>query len=213
MTDSKCLVLACVVTMPFLLGADADEAEVPATSKEVAYHTYVETAGRVTVIVDSYPARLFQKEKYIPLQIAVGVTGKGPELTVSIDNFTLVDGEDVYAAAPPSYLGKQPQIIRQMHDYASYSPMQVGKNFRISKRTPSRLYTPEGVGDAQVHIDRENYLIDSIYFLNPQEGLQGVLTLTFETDGMENPVEVRFKVPLKKDKHKNQQENKDEEAG
>jgi hypothetical protein len=209
MRHSSILTLACVAAMPFLFGADADDSTKPATSKEIAYHTYAETVDRVTVVVDSYPARLFQKEKYIPLQIAVGVDGKGPELAVSIDGFNLVDGEHVYAAAPASYLGKQPQIIRQMHDYGTYSPMQVGKDFRFYKRTQSRLYTPEGVGDDNVHLDRETYLIDNIYFLNPSEGLTGVLTLSFETKGMENPVEVRFKVPLKKDKHKQQQKDTD----
>ena len=33
------------------LGADADESK-PATSKEVAYHTYAESVDRVTLIVD-----------------------------------------------------------------------------------------------------------------------------------------------------------------
>ena len=146
----------------------------------------------------------------------MGVAGKGPELAVSIDNFTLVDeANEIYAAAPPSYLGKEPKIIRQMYDYGEYSPLQVGSRFETYRRTASRLYTPEGVGDAKVHLDRETYLIDDIYFLAPAKGLQGVLTLTFETEGMDDPVKVNFEVPHKHDKHKNDKSgnDKDSESG
>jgi hypothetical protein len=187
--------MACVAALPFVVGAGSDDSKKAATSKEIAYHTYAEQVDRVTLIVDSYPARLFQKEKYIPLQIAVGVEGKGPELAVSIDNFTLVDEADEIIAAAP--------------DYGEYSPLQVGNRFETYHRTASRLYTPEGVGDAKIHLSRESYLIDDIYFPAPAKGLQGVLTLTFETEGMDNLVEVRFEVPLKKDKHEKHRSGKD----
>ena len=70
------------------------------TSKSLAFATYKERVGRVTVLVGSFPAALSDGEPYIPLQIAVGLRGKGPRVIVTAESFHLIDQDaNVYPMA------------------------------------------------------------------------------------------------------------------
>ena len=61
------------------------------TSHSLAFATYKERVGRITLLVGSFPAALFDGEPYIPLQIAVGLRGKGKTVVVTAESFHLID--------------------------------------------------------------------------------------------------------------------------
>jgi len=166
------------------------------TSRETAYATYVEKAGRVTVVMSSYLMGLGPDEKYLPMRIAVGVKGKGPELAVGIDAFQLIDAKgEMYSTATTEEIAEQKSLIRQTDDMVGENELNTGNEFTDYRRIDSEMYTPEGVGDRYAHVDRDDYFTDVIWFPRPANGLDGVLTLRMDVEGMEQPVDVRFRVP------------------
>jgi hypothetical protein len=197
MTFEKGLVLVCALALLIAPGlAEDKKKDKPDTSKEIYCGTYSEKAGRVTVVVGSYLTALESAEEFVPLRVAVGVWGKGPELAIGIDSFLLFDGKgDMYSTATTHEIGSLTGLLRQTEEMARQHPLQTGNVFTNYHRVDSNLYTAEGVGDRYVHVDRETYFEDIIWFPLPANGLEGVLTLPMETEGMEGPVEVRFQVP------------------
>jgi hypothetical protein len=211
MTLKKGLVLVCASALLVApgLAEDKKKKDKPDTSKEIYYATYSEKAGRITVVVSSYLMALESAEKFVPLRVAVGVWGKGPELAIGIDSFLLFDAKgDMYSTAATQEIGTLTSLIRQTEEMARQHPLQTGNAFTNYHRVRSNLYTAEGVGDRYVYVDRETYFEDIIWFPLPTNGLEGVLKLQMETEGMEGPVEVRFQVPKMggKKKHEEAQE-------
>ena len=81
----------------------AQQPSMPGMSKETAYGTYTDKAGRVELVVGTVVAGVEAEQEYIPFQIALGAWGKGPELQVTLENFELHDSSgNVYQAAKPS---------------------------------------------------------------------------------------------------------------
>lgn len=185
-----------------LLGATALFAGQQAkTSEELAPSTFKERVDRVELIVGSLPAAIEEQESYLPLQIAVGVFGKGPELSISLANFTVFDERNQeydMAMADQVESGLQQYVVEINRN----SPLQTGNDFQFSQRVAAGFYSPEGVTLDEVHLDRETYFTDTIYFARPADGVAGVLTLRLLTAGMDKPVDVLFTIPVKKEKKK-----------
>jgi hypothetical protein len=196
---NKKLLIPLVVCATFVLASDSkDGAD---TSEHLAFATFKERVGRVELVVGSLPAAIEEKEEFLPLQIAVGVFDKGPELTITLDSFTLFDAHNqVYDMAMANQVdtGLQ-QFVAQINQN---TPLQTGKDFQFSKLTQAGFYSPEGVTLDNVHLDRETFMVDTIYFVHPKDGIEGVLTLRLLTEGMDKPVDVRFTVPLKHKKNR-----------
>jgi len=196
MTIKKGLIAVCALVLLFAPVSAEDKKDKSDTSKEVAYATYGDKAGRVRVVMSSYLMGLGPEEEFLPMQVAVGVQGKGPELAVGIDAFLLVDGKgDMYSTATTQEIGSKDSLIRQTELMVDQNRLNTGNEFTNYHRIKSNMYTAEGTGDRYAHVDRETYFTDVIWFPRPTNGLGGVLTLRMEVEGMEGPVEVRFQVP------------------
>lgn len=194
------LLIPLVVCTTSVLASDSKK-EGAETSEHLAFATFKERVGRVEMIVGSLPAAIEEKEEFLPLQIAVGVFDKGPELTITLDSFTLFDADNqVYDMAMANQVdaGLQ-QYVKQIN---RNTPLQTGRDFQFSKLTQAGFYSPEGVTLESVHLDRETFMVDTIYFVHPKDGIEGVLTLRLLTEGMDKPVDVRFTVPLKHKKNR-----------
>jgi hypothetical protein len=199
----KLLILVVLCSTPgFASDSSKGKAE---TSERLAFATFKARVDRVELVVGSLPAAIEEKEEYLPLQIAVGVFGKGPELTITLDSFTLFDAHDqVYDMAMASQVdtGLQ-QYVAQIN---RNTPLQTGADFQFSQVVVAGFYSPEGVTLDNVHLDRETFMVDTIYFVHPKDGIEGVLTLRLLTEGMDKPVDVRFTVPLKHKKNRGDSE-------
>ncbi len=196
MTLKKLLVVACALGAGLVMAAETQ------TSFELSYATYRQKVDRVEVVVGSQIAAIAAHEKYIPLQIAVGVSGRGPELQIAAERFVLIDSQgNILNAVPEADIAKDPAILNYAKEFTEQNPLQTGDDFSMSNRVASNFYPLEG-GDFYTitNLDRETYLEDLVFFPRPEAGLEGVLTLQLLVPGMDKPVELRFEVPEKKKK-------------
>lgn len=169
-----------------------------ATSYRYGFSTYREQQGRLTVLVDGYPASLHEKDAFIPVPVAVGLEGDGPSVVLTTESFTLIgaDGRR-YAAASyedlQSHYGKiafDREVVRQR-------PIVTGEYFTTYTLGESRFFPVPNLETAtsRVHLDRKTWISDVLYFPAPADGVRGVLTLRADTPELGAPTEVRFVVP------------------
>ena len=171
------------------------------TSEKFSFATYREQQGRVTMIVDTFHASLHDADEYIPIPLAIGVRGRGPQLVITPESFTLIDGEGkAYPAAAFGELVENYGKLTFDRTVLRQRPLVVGQQFELSLRLDSRFYpaNDEGTRIPRVNLARGTWLSDVIYFPRPAGGLDGVLTLKFEGKGIGDPVLVRFEVPVKR---------------
>ena len=208
------VMLVCLLTMVMAFAADQKAEEPSDTSKSLSFATYKETVGRVEVVVGSLIAGVAAHEKYIPLQFAVGVNGKGPELEITPDRFQLIDSKgNIYNAVSEHDVAKEPGVHQYARAFNKQNPLQTAAEFNTDiQRVMSDFYPVEG-GKFYVvsHLDRDSYLTDLLFFPNPNEGLEDTLTLQLLTPGMDEAVELRFAVPLKHKKTKKHQKKLDKQ--
>lgn len=184
-------------------GADQPK---PDTSYNLAYATYSDKAGRVEVIVSSYGASFEETAKFFMLQVAVGIIGKfGAELDFSDKSFTLLDSQgNLYSMAPAEELAQQQKLLDYASEMQRNEPIQTDRNFTNLARVGSDFYAENGMKWTDVHLNYDSYFSDILFFPAPKSGFVGVFTLNVLTQGMEQPVEVRFEFPPVKDKKKDQ---------
>ena len=212
MFSRKWAVLVCVAALTLCLGAKQKQAG-PETSKELAYYTYTEEVGRVQVIVGSYVTGLEgmkEEFEFLPFQIAIAVHGKGPELDITIENFELHDElGNVYQAATPKQIDSQGPLLQSSKGFDKTESLNIGEQFTNFQPVVSNFYPLTGEGFTGLHLDRETFFKDMVYFPRPKTGLDGMLMFSFYAQGMEEgAVNVKLKVaPLKK-KHRKQAEKK-----
>jgi hypothetical protein len=84
------------IAVLFATGAWAEEEK--KTSEDLSYATYGESGDRVKVVVSSLAAKIEKPKQYLPLQIAIGLRGDGPEISFTYQSFQLIDGQGNYAA-------------------------------------------------------------------------------------------------------------------
>ena len=206
---SVCLLLASMV-----LAADQETQPTPETSKSLAFATYEETNGRVVIIVGSMIAGLAATEKYMPLQIAVGTSGKGPQLEVTPDRFQLIDSKgNIYNTVSVHDVSNEPGVQQYAKSYSEQNPLQTTLEFSMKiERVASNFYPQDG-GEFYVasYLGRDSYLEDLLFFPNLGDAMEGVLTLQFLTPGMDQAVELRFEIPLKNEKKDKQKKNLDKQ--
>jgi hypothetical protein len=186
--------------VPLVVGAAvlALGAAGPTTSEDYAYSTYRELGDRLTVLVDGYPAALHDDDAYIPLSVAVGLSGPGRSVVVTPESFTLLD-RDGTAHAPASYREIASNYPKRLFDamlLRSY-PIVVGNQFSTSLRLAADFYptmVQGGVRIDRVELGPFTWFHAVLYFPRPQAGLEGVLTLRM-SGGEEPPIDVRFRIP------------------
>ena len=180
--------------------AGSISARSPETSRSLSFAVYKEARGPVTVLVGTFPAALDAEESYIPLQIAVGVRGKNASLTVTPESFTLLDADGKrYPMAGFEELWFEDRLLRFTPAVNAAAPLVTGQQFANSVRLASSFFPVPGSGSRieRVHLERSSYFKDLIFFPRPDLGLDGVMTLRVQADGMTEPIEVRFEIPLK----------------
>lgn len=186
----------------------------PETDENIGYGAFQVTTGRVQLVVGAQAAAIAQHEKYIPLQIALAVRGKGPELEVAMARFELIDATgQISDPATVEEMSKQASSIQFMNEFRQNNPLPVGNQFNGLRRIASDFYPLQG-GKFYVenHLSRESWLSDVIYFPTPEAGLVGVMTLQFLTPGMTSAVELHFEAPVKQNRHQEQEAKQNEKA-
>jgi len=190
-TASVLVVCLAIVGLP--------RAGVPETSKGFAFATYKERLGPITILVGSYPAAFDRGDDLVPLQIAIGIRGEDSKLTITPESFTLIDPDGKsYPMASYSELVRHDRLMRFTERIDRAQPLVLGEQFANSTRIQSRFFPSlsEQTRISRVHLERTMYLRDLLYFKRPALGLDGVLTLRFQAQGMSEPIEVHFEVPL-----------------
>jgi hypothetical protein len=191
-----CLVVCAVF---FSLTAWAQEQD-KKVSEDISYATYGESADRVKVVVSSVVAKIEKPEHYLPLQIAIGLRGAGPEISFNYESFQLIDGQGNYAAtSTPQDLQNDMKLWMQTQNVRERRPIQTANYFSGFKMVASQMYPKVGVGSG-TNLDQNMAFQDVIFFPLP-ESLDGVLTLVVMGKGMDDPVEVRFELPVKHKDH------------
>ena len=173
----------------------------PETSKSFSFATYKERDDRTIVLVSTLTAALFEREPFVPLQVAVGVRGRGPTLTVIAESFELIDRDGQHYPMP-SYdellaagsLLERVEVVRNQH------PIVMGQQFANSTPVASNFFPAPGTDILipRVYMPRETFFSTLIYFPYPDGGLEGVLTVRFQAEGLPEPIDVRIEVPLKR---------------
>jgi hypothetical protein len=168
------------------------------TSKSLAFATYKEYVGRTNAIVGTFPAALNDGERYFPIQIAIGVRGKGPELTFTSESFNLIDEDGVvYPVATLEEIRAEAGMLEFNEEVFKQYPLNTGSQYVNNRYVMSDFYPAAGVQIATIHLSRESFFNDVIYFPRPNIGLAGVLTLRIQPSGQDETIDVRFEVPLK----------------
>jgi len=211
----KAVVLSvCLLFVSIAFAADKDAQQTSETSKSVSFATYKETTGRVELVVGSLIAGVAEHEKYMPLQIAVGASGKGPELEVTPARFQLIDSKgNIYNTISEHDVAKEPKVHEYARQYDKQNPVQTGFDFSTSiQRVLTDFYPLEGGAFyVESHLGRDSYLTALLFFPNPGDMMGEVLTLQFLTPGMDEAVELRFAVPLKHKKTQKHQKKMNEQ--
>jgi hypothetical protein len=191
---NRSAVMTCLCIAVALLSLAAR----PQTSKSFSFATYKERIDRVTILVGSFPAALNAEEAYIPIPVAVGIREKGPGMTISSESFNLIDSEGhAYPVASYEEILAQTELHQRNTTLLASQPLVTGQQFANSRRISSNFFPLTGLKYDHVNLERGNHFIDTLYFPRPQSGLGAVLILRFQDPALEEPIEVRFEVPLK----------------
>ena len=175
------------------------------TSKEVAYGTFGATQGRVSAVVSAYLASFERSDDHFALQVAVGVTGEGPELNFKEQSFWLVDAQGIsHEMSPAEALSKDVSLLEFANDMEERFPLQLPKNFYFLNRVSSDFYSLDNLRWTTVNLDDDTFFEDVLFFVHPAGGLDGVLTLQVAGDGMDDALEIKFTVPPDKKQYKKQ---------
>jgi hypothetical protein len=180
----------------------ADNRDNDETSKSFSYAIYKEQEGPITILLGSFPAAAAAEEPFFPVEIAIGLRGKKDDtLTITSESFTLIDHDGMhYPLAGLKEVREAQEQIRYSPGSAGAYHLETGEQFTNSFFVEANFFpvAAAGIRLDPVQLGRWNYTKDVLYFPRPALGLDGLLTLRFRTQEMTRPLDVRFKVPLKK---------------
>ena len=193
----------------FLLVATACATRQPMTGQQAAdvdrklsTFAFIEEGKLATFIVDTRATRYREKERYIPVEIAVANRGL-KQLTLTRESFTLADeAGNRYPCASPKELLDNYEYLDLDRNLSELSEIVFNRFAAMtaypSKLSPTRLFgrpgQPATVTDT-VSLPRYGYLIDMIYFPAPTTGLKGhKFELTMSTAELTDPIFVKFEV-------------------
>lgn len=179
------------------------------TSKESAYYTYQQQEGEVLLMVDSQVAYYSAGEPFVPFHVAVALY-KGSPIKFALESFRLTDSSGKQSA--PASLADIQQNYRRLEEDKNLmmeQPLNTGEQFSTLRQVSAAFYpvtqSPR-LATEGVELPASTWWQDTIYFPMPSSGLDGVLQITFEAEGMQGPVTVSFRVPEKKAKDKDKKD-------
>jgi hypothetical protein len=174
-------------------------AEPPATSEGYAYATYREVSDRLTLLVDSYPTAVHVDDPYVPIAVAVGLSGPGASIHVAPGSFTLLDEKGrTYGAVPYEEIAKNYPKLQFDVSLMRSHPMVVGSQFDVSLPIYAEFYpvlAGRELRAERVELGPFTWFGTMLYFPRPEGEFHGVLTLRLGAEGAEPPVSVRFRIP------------------
>jgi len=201
---SRSAAVVCALALFLASGPPVPGAEDEGTSKSLAFATFKEQAGRVTVILGARLGSAYVDEPFLPLQIAVGVYGEGPSLVISPASFVLIDARGTVHPMAPFTAVRDQEVILFVKKLDEAMPLVTGNAFLNYHRASSIFYpqSAAAAGKERVELTHRTFMKDLIYFARPEGGWAGVNTLQFVARGLERPIQVRFTIPITRGKDK-----------
>ena len=191
MRKARVLVLTLFVAT-LCVGAEIDKSEL---SEDISYATFGDRGKRVKIVVGSLPAQLKNSDDFIAFQLAVGTATGGPELVFNYNHFALLDASGKqFDPAKPMDVAADSGYWRSVESLRTRRPLETGAYFGGYLFVVSNFYNKDGVMWGGTHLDNGNFFRDVIFFPKPDDP-SGVLTLAVFTQGMDEPVEVKFDIP------------------
>jgi hypothetical protein len=187
------MTLRTTIVLLTMLGA-ASAARDSQTSDRYGFSTFREESGRLTVLVDGYPASVAEATAYVPIPVVVAMTKPGKHVTFTPESFTLVDAKgNAVPAAGYEELTKKYDRLTFDRSLLRERPIAIGNYIADLRQVEARFYPPgnEGTRIARVELAPNTWFTDVLYFPRPPAGLNGVVTLRVALPD-ESPVEVRF---------------------
>jgi hypothetical protein len=170
--------------------------------RKLSTFAFIEEGKLATFIVDTRATRYREKERYIPVEIAVANRGL-KQLTLTRESFTLADENgNRYPCAGPKELLDNYEYLDLDRNLSELNEIVFNRFAAMtvypSKLSPTRLFQQPGrpatVTDT-VSLPRYGYMIDMIYFPTPTTGLKGHrFELTMATSELTDPIFVKFEV-------------------
>jgi hypothetical protein len=167
--------------------------------------SWIEDGDLVTFIVDVQPTRYRAEAPYIPFQIAIANRGL-KRLTLTRESFTLVDAKgNRYPVASPEELLENYNFLELDRNLGELEGVTASK-FAAGVRYESN-FSPTMESDIaqqaaganlvwdRVSIPRHGYIIDFIYFPQPEAELKGQrFELFLDAPELEDPIFLKFVV-------------------
>ena len=174
----------------------------PDVDRKLSTFAFIEEGKLATFIVDTRPTRYREKEKYIPVEIALANRGV-KQLSLTRESFTLTDENgNRYPCASPKELLANYDFLDLDRNLAELSEIVFNRFGAMtpypSKFSPTRR--PSRVGESTVVTDtvqlpKFGYLLDMLYFPMPGTGLVGhKFELTMSAPELTDPIFVKFEV-------------------
>ena len=190
------LASACATRQP-MTGQSA-----PDVDRKLSTFAFIEEGKLATFIVDTRPTRYREKERYIPVEIALANRGV-KQLSLTRESFTLTDENgNRYPCASPKELLANYDFLDLDRNLAELSEIVFNRFGAMtaypSKFSPTRR--PSRAGESTVVTDivqlpKFGYLLDMLYFPMPGTGLVGhKFELTMSAPELTDPIFVKFEV-------------------
>jgi hypothetical protein len=207
----KIAILLLVLVASLVFGRAQDED----TSKESAYSTYREQTGNVTFMVDSFIAFYSTGQEYMPLHVGLGVF-KGDTLKMTLESWSLIDSVGNRSLPVPlKVIQTKYKRLQQDKNLLMQRPMNTGEEFSVLEQVSAAFYpvtqSPR-MATGGVELPAGTWWQDTIYFEVPDEGLDGVLSMELDAQGLDKPITVAFRIPHKKEHHKKHADNHQDEG-
>jgi hypothetical protein len=189
------LFAACVTRQP-MTGQQAADVD-----RKLSTFAFIEEGTIATFIVDTRATRYREKERYVPLEIAIANRGV-KQLTLTRESFTLADETgNRYPCASPKELLDGYDFLDLDRNLAELGEIVFNRFAAMtaypSQFSPTRALRPgvRGIVTDTVVLPRYGYMLDVIYFPQPSTGLKGhKFELTMTTPELTDPIFVRFEV-------------------
>lgn len=170
--------------------------------RKLSTFAFIEEGKLATFIVDTRATRYREKERYVPVEIAVANRGV-KQLTLTRESFTLADENgNRYPCASPKELLENYEYLDLDRNLSELSEIVFNRFAAMtvypSKLSPTRLFSqpgrPSTITDT-VSLPRYGYMIDMVYFPAPTTGLKGhKFELTMSAPELTDPIFVKFEV-------------------
>ncbi|HEX4823320.1 MAG TPA: hypothetical protein VFV19_03335 [Candidatus Polarisedimenticolaceae bacterium] len=184
------LTLAACATRQPMTGQTA-----PSTDRKLSKFAFIEEGKLVTLIVDTRATRYREKEKYVPVEIAIANRGV-KQMALTRESFTLTDEKGArYPCASPKELLDNYEFLDLDRDLQEL-PEIVFNRFGAMNPYPSKFSPTRSVGTVvtdHVELPRYGYVIDMLYFPAPATGLKGhKFELAMTAPELADPIFVKF---------------------